>query len=54
VAEKPPRKPLAKTKKKKTWESPRVKTGRLFESNSLACGKNSDMTDQCHTIPTMS
>jgi hypothetical protein len=54
VAEKTPRKPLANTKKKKPWESPRVKTGRLFESNSLACGKNSQETDQCHMIPTMS
>jgi hypothetical protein len=26
--------------KKKAWETPRMKSGRLFESNSLACGKN--------------
>jgi len=24
-----------------------VKTGTLFESNSLACGKNTPMTDEC-------
>jgi hypothetical protein len=53
VADKTPRKPQPKAKKK-PWESPRVKTGRLFESNSLACGKNTPMTDQCHQIPTQS
>ena len=42
MAEKKPRKPLAKSGKKKLWESPRVKSGRLFESNSLACAKNQD------------
>jgi hypothetical protein len=41
VAEKTPRKPQAKAKKK-AWEAPRVKSGRLFESNSLACGKAHD------------
>jgi len=39
VAEKTQRKPQVKAAKKKAWESPRVKSGRLFESNSLACGK---------------
>jgi hypothetical protein len=42
VAEKNPRKPAAKARKKKPWTSPRVKSGRLFESNSLACSKNQD------------
>jgi hypothetical protein len=38
LAEKRTRKPPPKGKKK-TWASPRVKTGQLFESNSLACTK---------------
>ena len=39
---------------KKTWQKPRVKSGQLFESNSLACGKNSPMLDQCIQIATQS
>ena len=46
VAEKLERKPDPK-KKKKSWESPRVKSGQLFEANSLACGKSDPHTDQC-------
>jgi hypothetical protein len=42
MGEKNPRKPAAKARKKKPWEPPRVKSGRLFESNSLACSKNQD------------
>jgi len=42
VAEKNQRKPQGKARKKKPWASPRVKSGRLFESNSLACSKNQD------------
>lgn len=42
MAEKNLRKPQAKARKKKPWEPPRVKSGRLFESNSLACSKNQD------------
>jgi hypothetical protein len=55
VADKTPRKPVPKSKKK-TWEPPRVKSGQLFESNSLACGKtHSDGQDQCQIInPTQS
>jgi hypothetical protein len=46
VAEKSaPRKPLRK--RKKAWQRPTVKTGRLFESNSLACGKNSPGMQEC-------
>jgi hypothetical protein len=26
-------------RRKRTWQRPTVKTGTLFESNSLACGK---------------
>lgn len=37
---KPERKQPARAGAKKKWESPRVKSGSLFESNSLSCGKN--------------
>ncbi len=42
--------------KKKAWETPRVKSGRLFESNSLACGKNTPDGNggQCLRDPQMS
>lgn len=43
-----------KPKTKKTWETPRVKSGQLFESNSLACGKSSPNAQQCMAIPTRS
>ncbi|HVX95079.1 MAG TPA: hypothetical protein VHK47_09235 [Polyangia bacterium] len=29
----------ADKRRKRTWQRPVVKTGTLFESNSLACGK---------------
>jgi hypothetical protein len=58
VTDKIARKDSPKKKKKKTWESPRLKSGRLFEANSLACGKSAPMgmsgMDQCHQIPTQS
>ena len=40
--------------KKKKWERPRIKTGHLFESNSLACGKNAPQIEQCLQNPVMS
>lgn len=40
--------------KKKKWETPRIKTGQLFESNSLACGKNAPQIEQCLQNPVMS
>ena len=40
--------------RKKTWQRPRVKSGRLFESNSLACGKNGPGMEQCEQIPKVS
>jgi hypothetical protein len=50
---KPP--PRAKRRKpKKVWQRPSVKTGRLFESNSLACGKNGPGTEDCEGNPLMS
>jgi hypothetical protein len=50
VLEKTPRKkPQPPKGQKKTWETPRVKSGQLFESNSLACGKNNPGMDECST-----
>lgn len=45
MAEKTQRKPQRRpgaAGKKKQWEPPRVTSGRLFESNSLACGKTGE------------
>lgn len=44
-----PRKPARPGKK--TWQRPQIKSGKLFESNSLACGKTlADVgIDQCAT-----
>jgi hypothetical protein len=55
VAEKTPRKSPPKAKKK-PWASPRVKSGRLFESNSLACSKNTPGGNggMCDRDPAMS
>jgi hypothetical protein len=53
VAEKTRRKPTAKAKKK-PWEAPRVRSGRLFESNSLACGKNQPDGQDCSHDPASS
>jgi len=39
---------------KKAWQKPRIKSGRLFESNSLACGKNGPGMDSCEQFPKMS
>jgi hypothetical protein len=39
---------------KRTWQTPRVRTGHLFESNSLACGKNTPALDQCIQNPVSS
>jgi hypothetical protein len=52
VAHKTPRKPTPRGKK--TWQRPRIKSGRLFESNSLACGKNGPGMDQCMQNPEVS
>jgi len=41
-----PRKPARPGKK--VWQRPQIKSGKLFESNSLACGKNPSVNqDQC-------
>jgi hypothetical protein len=39
---------------KRTWQPPRIRSGRLFESNSLACGKNTPAMDQCIQNPVAS
>lgn len=39
---------------RKVWLKPRIHTGHLFESNSLACGKNTPELDQCNQNPTNS
>jgi hypothetical protein len=59
VAEKTRRKPPAQGQakaKKKPWAPPRVKSGRLFESNSLACGKAQDSGEggMCEQVATLS
>jgi hypothetical protein len=56
VTTKPKRKPgtSASTQAKKAWQKPRIKSGRLFESNSLACGKNGPGMESCEQFPKMS
>lgn len=39
---------------KRSWTAPRIRTGHLFESNSLACGKNTPNLEQCTQNPVMS
>jgi hypothetical protein len=48
-----PRKKSARTAKKK-WKRPIIQTGQLFESNSLACGKNAPNTEECLQNPEQS
>ncbi|HEY4184925.1 MAG TPA: hypothetical protein VGP07_07645 [Polyangia bacterium] len=40
--------------RKRVWQPPRVRTGHLFESNSLACGKNTPSLEQCVQNPVSS
>ena len=41
--------------RKRAWHRPQVKTGQLFESNSLSCGKHiSNAVDQCQQMPQVS
>ena len=53
MAEKVQRK-TTKPARKRQWQRPRVKSGKLFESNSLACGKNGPGTEDCENNPLMS
>jgi hypothetical protein len=51
VADKSTRKPTRPARKRQ-WQRPRVKTGQLFESNSLACNKSpSDPREECQMGP---
>jgi hypothetical protein len=52
VANQPPRKPTRPAKK--PWQRPTLKSGRLFEANSLACGKNGPGMDMCEQFPKQS
>jgi hypothetical protein len=45
-----PDKPSRKTNRppaKRRWQRPQVKTGQLFETNSLACGKTNPGQEEC-------
>jgi len=63
-ADKPPRPPADSDARKRPgsgggqakrpWTAPRIRTGHLFESNSLACGKNTPLLEQCTQNPVMS
>jgi hypothetical protein len=48
----PPRKPARPGKK--AWQRPRIRSGKLFESNSLACGKNGPGIEGCEQFPKLS
>lgn len=41
-------------KPRKKWVRPALRTGKLFEMNSLACGKSSGVTGTCFLNPTNS
>jgi hypothetical protein len=45
------RQPLPKKIEKRAWEAPRIKTGQLFESNSLSCGKSNMLMEPCQQNP---
>ncbi len=54
MAQKTPRKPPRPGAGKRAWQRPQIKSGRLFESNSLACGKNGPGMDGCEQFPKIS
>ena len=54
VAQKTPRKPARPGAGKRAWQRPQIKSGRLFESNSLACGKNGPGMENCEQFPKIS
>jgi len=50
MAEKSTRKPTP-PRRKRQWRRPQVKSGQLFESNSLACNKSPTMpNEECMTV----
>jgi len=54
MAEKVQRKTTKPGRKRRQWQRPRVKSGKLFESNSLACGKSGPGTEDCESNPLQS
>lgn len=48
------KRPSSEVKRKRTWQTPRIRTGHLFESNSLACGKSTPQIEQCIQNPVSS
>ena len=48
------RSPAKKRAGKEPWIKPRLKSGKLFEVNSLACGKSTGQTSSCFQNVTMS
>lgn len=52
MPDKSPRKPARPAKK--TWRRPNIKSGKLFESNSLACGKSGPGLESCEQFPKVS
>ena len=52
MAEKKDRKQKPKLEKaRKKWNRPEIRTGKLFEVNSLACGKTDGSTAPCSLNP---
>ncbi len=39
---------------RRPWQTPQIESGQLFESNSLSCGKDSPMNEQCAANPSSS
>lgn len=54
MPEKTASKPSRAGARKKSWQRPRIQSGRLFESNSLACGKNGPGMENCQQFPKIS
>jgi hypothetical protein len=52
--ERPTEDAVPATAGKRAWQPPRIRTGHLFESNSLACGKNTPLLEQCIQNPVSS
>lgn len=48
------KRPSSEVKRKRPWQAPRIRTGHLFESNSLACGKSTPQIEQCIQNPVSS
>ncbi len=42
-----PLRPSAPAPGRRRWEKPRIESGQLFESNSLACSKSGPQIEEC-------